>query len=105
MPEGRFEVVIDTDDGVAVAVGVGVRVGVAVAVGVDEAVAVVVGVAVAVAPGVLVAVGVAVGVGDALDDDDGDMLPHQVPQLLFVPAYSWSVHMSRSFTGSTTVAL
>jgi hypothetical protein len=55
-----------------------------------------------------------VGVREGVGDGDGvgvgegpptDTSPHQVPQLLLVAAYCWSVHRVRSSSGSTSVLL
>ena len=90
---------------VAVRVGVGVELGVDVFVVVGVRVEVMVGVDV----GVLVAVGLLVGVGVGVTGVGGTICPHHVPQRSEPPdgvaAYSWIVHKSMSFTGSTTVWL
>ena len=117
-PPGSDDVVIVSGDGDGLgdAAGVAVGVGVGAVVGVGVAVTVAVGVEVAVRVGVAAVVGVGVGVADAVGvgvalgvgletPEIGDTVPHQVPQVLLVPAYSCIVHMSRSLIGSTTVAL
>jgi len=87
--------------GVGLGEGVGIGVGVVVGEGVGDGDGLGVGDGVGLGVGVGDELGVAVGVGVG----PTDISPHQVPQLLPVAAYSWSVHRVRSSSGSTVVVL
>ena len=87
-----FQVVLRLIYALGVGVAVGVRVGFGVRVGVGFRVGV----------GVEVRVAVAVSVGGL---PLSAIVPHHVPQVLPVAAYSWIVHRSMSLIGSTATLL